>query len=298
MASELHDIVVLLREVRDPRPPVRLEGGGVEVRETGLRRLPNPADLSALEVAVTLAGTTGAAVTAVAVGDGRLDDSLRLALSMGAARAIRVWDDAIKDGDAVAEATVLRRVLEVIRPAVFFTGYRLFDRGDDPSAALAAASCGMPFAQAALSFELAGDRAEVVRKAEKGGRQRVSLGLPCAVFFDATAAEPRYPELPAVLDSLAAPIELWGIEELGLPARELGFAGAVLRPAGLGFPRHDPLRVATPDPSLPAHERVRALFAGGIRPRGGRMHFGGADEAVERILGIFVEEGLLRGGQR
>ncbi len=298
MASELHDIVVLLREVRDPRPPVRLEGGGVEVRETGLRRFANPADLSALEVAVALAGTTGAAVTAVAMGDERLDDSLRLALSMGAARAVRVWDDAIKDGDAVAEATVLRRLLEVIRPGVFFTGYRLLDRGDDPSAALAAASCGMPFAQAALSFDLARDRAEVVRRAEKGGRQRVSLSLPCAVFFDATAAEPRYPELPAVLDSLAAPIELWGIEDLGLPAWELGFAGAVLRPAGLGFPRNDPLRVATPDPSLPAHERVRALFTGGIRQRGGRMHFGGAGEAVERILGIFVEEGLLPRGQR
>jgi len=297
MASELHDIVVLIREVRDPRPPVRLEGCGVEVRETGLRRLPNPADLSALEVAVALAGMTGAAVTAVAVGDQRLDDSLRLALSLGAARAIRVWDDAIEDGDAAGEAAVLRRVLEVIRPGVFFTGHRLLDRGDDPTAALAAASCGMPFAQAALSFELKRDRIEVVRKSEKGGRQRVSLSLPCAVFFDATAAEPRYPELPAVLHSLAAPIELWGIEELGLPRWELGSAGAVLRPAGLGFPRHDPVRVPTPDPSLPAHERVRALFSGGIRPRGGRMHFGGADEAVERIVGIFVEEGLLPGGQ-
>ena len=297
MASELKDIVVLLREVRDPRPPVRVEGGGAAIRETGLRRLTNPADLSALEVAVALAGTTGGAVTAVAVGDERLDDSLRLALSMGAARAIRVWDGALEGGDAVAEATVLRRVLEVIRPSLFFTGHRLLDRGDDPAAALAAASHGMPFAQAALSFELARDRARVVRKAEKGGRQALLLCLPCAVFFDATAAEPRYPELPAVLASLAAPIALWGIEELGLPAWELGFAGAVLRPASHAFPRHDPLRVATPDPTLPAHERVRALFTGGIRPRGGRMHFGSADDTVEGLVRILVDEGLLPGGQ-
>lgn len=297
MATELRDIVVLLREVRDPRPPIRLEGGGAAIRETGLRRLTNPADLAALEVAVAHAAATGGAVTAVAVGGERLDDSLRLALSMGAARAIRVWDDALRDGDAVAEATVLRRVLEVVRPGLFFTGHRLLDRGDDPAAALAAASHGMPFAQAALSFELARDGVRVVRKAERGGRQVLLLEPPCAIFFDATAAEPRYPELPAVLAALAARIEPWGIEDLGLPPWTLGFDGAVLRPASLAFPRQDPLRVATPDPSLPAPERVRALFTGGIRPRGGRMHFGSADETVEGIVRILVDEGLLPGGQ-
>lgn len=295
MASELHDIVVLLREVRDPRPPVRLEGGGAAVREIGLRRVVNPADLSALEVAVGLAEASGATVTAVAVGDERLDDSLRLAVSMGAARGIRVWDDAIPEGDAVAEARVIGRILEVVRPALFFTGYRLLDRGDDPSAALAAAGHGMPCTSGALSCSVGPDRIEVVRKAEKGGRQRISARLPCAVLFDASAAVPRYPELSAVLAGMAATIEHWGIADLGLPARRLGFDGALLRPAGLSFPRPDPLRVPAPDATLPGPERVQALFSGGIRPRGGRMSFGNAAEAVQRILRIFAEEGLVPG---
>src|SRR6266508_1237746 len=212
MIDRRSEVLVLLREVRDPRPPVRLEVGGAGVRENGLRRLVNPADLTALEVALRLAEHGGGAVTAVAIGDERLDDALRLALAVGAGRAVRVWDDAMRDGDAAADATVLQRVLEIVRPAL----------------------------------------------------------------LAATAAE----------------LERWGIPDLGLPARALGFDGAVLRPAGLAFPRTDPLRVATPDPTLSGPERVKALFSGGIRPRGGTMRFGDADEAVERLLQIFAEEGL------
>ena len=292
MIDRRSEVLVLLREVRDPRPPVRLEVGGAGVRENGLRRLVNPADLTALEVALRLAEHGGGAVTAVAIGDERLDDALRLALAVGAGRAVRVWDDAMRDGDAAADATVLQRVLEIVRPALFVSGHRLLDRGDDPAAALAAARLGMPCVGAALSCALRGDEVEILRKADKGGRERLRAPLPCAVLFDASAAEPRYPDLPAVLAATAAELERWGIPDLGLPARALGFDGAVLRPAGLAFPRTDPLRVATPDPTLSGPERVKALFSGGIRPRGGTMRFGDADEAVERLLQIFAEEGL------
>src|SRR6266540_2211577 len=168
MIDRRSEVLVLLREVRDPRPPVRLEVGGAGVRENGLRRLVNPADLTALEVALRLAEHGGGAVTAVAIGDERLDDALRLALAVGAGRAVRVWDDAMRDGDAAADATVLQRVLEIVRPALFVSGHRLLDRGDDPAAALAAARFGMPCVGAALSCALRGDEVDILRKADKG----------------------------------------------------------------------------------------------------------------------------------
>jgi electron transfer flavoprotein beta subunit len=293
MPKELQSLLVYLREVRDPRPPIRLESGGGAVRDTGLRRFANPADLAALEVAVRLGEAAGAPVVALVLGPERLDDTLRLALSMGAGRAIRVWDDSIKDGDAVADAAVLQRVLEVLRPGLFVTGSRLLDSGDDPSPALAAAGAGLPCTSGALSCTLRGAEVEVLRRAEKGARQRVEASLPCAVLFDAVAAEPRYPELPALLAAMEAELELWGVPELGLPAWRLGFDGALLRPAGLSPPRTDPVRLATPDPAQPGHERVRALFSGGIRPRGGKIRFGGAEVAADRLLEIFAEEGML-----
>lgn len=293
MAAEPLHIAVLVREVRDPRPPVRLAEHGAAVRDTGSRRIANPADLTALEIAVSLSEARAARVTALAVGPERVDEALRLALALGAARALRIWDDGMHGGDAVAEARVLQRFLEIERPALFFTGSSLLDCGDDPSVALAAAATEAPFTNAALSLEVEAHQVRVLRKAARGARQKVTLTLPCAVLFDPTAAEPRYPDLDAVLESLHAQVEVWGLPELGLPAVALGFAGAVLRPAGVEFPRPDPIRVPTPDAGLPGHERVRALLSGGIRAREGRMHFGTPEEATERLLEIFTEEGLL-----
>jgi electron transfer flavoprotein beta subunit len=296
VAAKTLEIVVLLREVRDPRPPVRLAEQGVAVRHTGLRRIVNPADLAALEVAVGLAEARGARVTALGLGPERLDDALRLAASLGAGRLLRVWDEGMGGGDAVAEGRVLRRALEILRPALFFSGSRLLDRGDDPAAALAASALGLPCVNAALSFGLDAGGARVLRKAQRGGRQKVALTVPCCVLFDAAAAVPRYPDLEAVLGALEAPVEVWGVPELGLPAGELGFAGAVLRPAGVAFPRPDPLRVPTPDATRPGHERVAALLSGGIRAREGRMHFGTAEEAAEGLFRILCQEGLVPGG--
>ena len=96
------EVLVLLRDVRDPRPPVRLAVEGVAVLDTGVRRIPNPADLAALEVAVALALPRGGRVTALAVGPERLDDTLRQALSLGASRAVRIWDDSLRGGDTLA----------------------------------------------------------------------------------------------------------------------------------------------------------------------------------------------------
>lgn len=296
MAVKTLEIVVLLREVRDPRPPVRLAEQGVAVRDTGIRRIVNPADLAALEVAVGLGESSGARVTALALGPERLDDTLRLAASLGADGALRVWDDGMGGGDAVAEGRVLRRILEILRPALFFTGSRLLDRGDDPAAALAASALGMPFTNAALSFALDASHARVLRKAERGGRQELALTLPCCVLFDVAAGVPRYPDLDAVLRAIDGEVEVWGLPEVGLSAAYLGFAGAVLRPAGVAFPRPDPLRVQTPDANLPGHERVAALLSGGIRAREGRIHFGTAEEAAEGLLRILCREDLVPGG--
>ena len=65
MAQKL-DILVLLRECGDPRPPARVIHMGAGIDDRGLRMFPNPGDLSALEEALCLADKYEASVTAVA----------------------------------------------------------------------------------------------------------------------------------------------------------------------------------------------------------------------------------------
>lgn len=292
MHNHTLDILVLLRESSDPRPPARVTSRGASISERGLRRMPNPADLAALEEALHLKDTIKARVTVLAIGPESLEDTLRLACSMGADRGIRCWDHGMEGGDAVTDARVLARLVSILVPDLLFSGNRMLDCGDDPVPGLAAATASMPCISAAVSFVPKKEWVEVERRSDRGARQIVTAPLPCTVLFDEVRT-PRYPSIDAVTSSLSATIETWGGSHLGLPFWELGASGARLAAADFGVPRPDPVRVVTPDPKLPAFERILSLLSGGIKAREGRLHSLSCDETAASLLRVFSEEGLL-----
>jgi electron transfer flavoprotein beta subunit len=288
--KNLH-ILVLLRETNDPRPPAQVTTRGAGISDRGLRRLPNPADLIALEEALRLKDSVGATVTALAIGPERLDDTLRLAFSLGADRGIRFWDHGVEGGDAAADARILARIVGILSPTLVFTGHRMQDRGDDPVPALAAATAGIPCITAAVSILLGQIEVEALRKGDRGARQKVRAPFPCTVLFD-EGQTPRYPAIEAITRSLTAPIEEWELADLGIPFWEAGATGARLATAEFAAPRPDPVRVVTPDPTLPAFERILSLLSGGIKAREGKTHHLTADETATKLWQIFREEGL------
>jgi electron transfer flavoprotein beta subunit len=292
MPNDKTHILVLLRETSDPRPPARVTTRGAAISNRGLRRIPNPADLTALEEALCLKESLGATVTALAIGPDRLDDTLRLALAMGADRGIRFHDHGLDGGDAAADARLLARITAILSPPLLFTGNRLTDRGDDPAPALAAAAAGMPCVAATVSLTLKKEGVEALRKSDRGARQVVAAPFPCAVLFE-EGRTPRYPSVDEITDALSAPLEKWKLADLGLPFWEIGSEGACLALADFGTPRPDPVRVVTPDPRLPAFERIISLLSGGIKAREGKVHRLPADDAAAGIWRIFTEEGLL-----
>lgn len=295
MADKSTRILVLLREACDPKPPVRLSADGFGVDDRGLRRITNPADLSALEMALQLAAGQQGTVTVVAIGPQRLNDHLYLALAMGADRAVRVWNSALPGGDAAADARLVARLIEILQPDMVFTGNRMVDRGDDPAPALAAARLGIACVPAALAVNCRAGAVEVLRKSDRGGRQVVGTQTPCVLLCDAASCEPHFPDQAAVMAALGSTIEVWGLPELGLPVREVGAAGAVLGKERCSFPRANPQRVVTPDPNLPAFERILALLSGGIKAREGKVHAVSPEATVEMLLEIFKAEGLIGG---
>lgn len=288
-------IVVLLREACDPRPPVRLTADGFNVRERGLRRIANPADLCALEQALVQAEAQKGTVTAVAIGPQRLDDHLRLALSMGVHRAIRVWNSAFAGGDSVADARLVERIVAILNPDFLMTGNRLADRGADPVPALASANLGIPYVTAALKADCVDREVEVLRKCDRGARQLVGTSTPCTLLFEEGCCEPRYPDQAALMAALEKNIETWDVAELSLPYSEVGSCGSALGKERCSFPRTNPRRLVTPDAKLPAFDRILALLSGGIKPREGKLHTGTAEQTADKLFDIFQAEGLLGG---
>jgi electron transfer flavoprotein beta subunit len=286
------EILVLLREVSDPRPPARTITRGAGVSDRGLRRLPNPSDLAALEEALCLKDRLGAKVTVLAIGPAALDDTLRLACSIGADRAIRCWDHGMEGGDAVADARVLARITAILKPSLLLTGNRLTDRGDDSVPALSAALNGAPCIGSAVSLQLKTGGIEVLRKGDRGSRQTVTALFPCTVLCE-EGITPRYPAVEAVIAALSAPVEHWELPQLGLPFWEVGSTGATLPAARVGTPRPDPVRLTTPNPELPAFERILSLLSGGIKARDGRLHELSADATAEALWEVFRKEGVV-----
>lgn len=289
------DIVVLLRESNDPRPPARVTSRGASISDRGLRRIANPADLAALEEALHLKDNLGARVTVLVIGSEQGQDMLQLAFSMGADKGIRFWDHGCEGGDAVSDAGVLARILKILVPDLLFTGNRMLDRGDDPVPALAAAAAGMNCISAAVAFTPKKEWVEAERKSDRGARQTVSAAFPCTVLFEEVRT-PRYPSIEAITQSLTTPVEVWGLTTLGLPFWEIGSSGAYLDEADFGVPRPDPVRVVTPDPTLPAFERILSLLSGGIKAREGKLNTLSVDDTVSSLVQIFYDEGLLPEG--
>jgi electron transfer flavoprotein beta subunit len=291
MPNKNLNILVLLRETNDPRPPARLMTRGAGISERGLRRIPNPADLTALEQALQLKKRHNANVTVLASGPDRLDDLLRLAASMGADRCIRFHDHGVEGGDAVADARILARFIDILTPALLLAGNRLADRGDDPVPSLAAALRNTSCIGAVTSLTMTAGGVVAIRKVDRGGRQKVTAAIPAVVLFE-EAELSLYPDINDVTAALETPIEKWDLSNLGIPLWDVGPTGAALPLAEYGVPRHDPVRVVTPDATLPAFERIISLLSGGIKAREGRQHTLGPDEAAERLWQILLEEGV------
>lgn len=286
------DILVLIRECSDSRPPARTITRGAGISGRGLRRIPNQRDLIALEEALKLKERVGAQVTVLAIGNENMDDTLRLAFSMGADWGIRIWDHALENGDSVADARILNAALSILSPDLFFTGNSLQDRGDDPVPALASALLGVPCISSVVAQVVKNSCVEVLRKSDRGSRQEVATNLPCTLLFDEGDA-PRYPSISAVTKALDAKIEIWDLSKLGMAFHEVGLSGSLLELAEFGTPRTDPVRVVTPDASLPAFERIIALLSGGIKAREGKLSNLSADETTEALWKIFCEEGII-----
>ncbi len=295
MSDTKKNIAVLLRLASDPRPPVRLSTEGSRIRSRGIRQIPNPADLTALEEALALAVPLKASVVVFGFGDKRLDDLLRLGISLGATRAVRLGGEGVERGDARANARLLARALLIMDPILFITGDRMVDRGDDAAPALAAALREFPAVNRVLTVSLKADTLELLRKSDRGGRQRVKTTLPCALLMAGEAREVSYPPLSAVMSSLEAEVELWGLPELGLPEHAIGKSGSYLEGKRFITPRPDPIRIATPDANLPTFQRINSLLSGGIPSREGKMHQGSTDDAVNGLMALFAAAGLLPG---
>jgi electron transfer flavoprotein beta subunit len=152
----------------------------------------------------------------VTVGDEEAEEALLACLAQGADRGVRVWDDTLVGADALAVARVLAAAVEPESPDLVLCGVQSSDAVNGATGVALAAHLGLPHVAVVAALELQDGSATVERELEGGLVEVVRVGLPALLTIQTGINEPRYATLRAIKQAKAKPLDVVGLEDLGL----------------------------------------------------------------------------------
>ncbi len=207
-------IIVTVKAVVDPAENVRIAGDHFESALAELPVTMNPLCETALEESVRLKEQQAAAeVLAVSVGGAACHDPLRLALALGADRAVH-----IRHKEALAPlqvAKLLKILVEEEQPGLVILGMQSVDQGHCQTGPMLAALCDMP--QGTFASQVTVEEGFVrVRREVDGGRQTLRLRLPAVVTASQRLNTPRRANLPAIMAAKRKPLLVREAADMGV----------------------------------------------------------------------------------
>ncbi len=231
-------IAVCIKQVPDTAGRLRVGGDGKWLDEDELKFVINESDQYALEEALTLAGKTGGEVVVFSLGPDRVQDALRKALALGAARAVHLSDPAFHGGDAHATARALAAAIQREAFDLVLTGAQSDDLGYGSTGSILADMLFWPHAWLVMGLEVeeGGASAKVTREMESGMNEIFRLQLPAVIEVQAGLNHPRYASLKGIMQAKRKPIDRPSPADLGLDPATLGAAGSRLEITGVAFP--------------------------------------------------------------
>jgi electron transfer flavoprotein beta subunit len=184
----------------------RITADGRLVDEAGLKFDMSDFDGYAVEVALQLTEKAPPGeVVVVSLGPDAVQEVLRKALSMGAARAIHLKADRVPaDGFAVARA--LAAELQGGGYDLIMFGKHAMDTMSGVVGPMTAELLGLPNVSAASKLDIASGKGTARRELE-GGAEIVEFPLPAVVSIDEGIARPRYPSLKGIMAAKKKPLE-------------------------------------------------------------------------------------------
>ena len=209
--------IVLVKQVPDLRgAPIGVRPDGTIDRQAAAA-VTNPADLHALEAALSVA----AEVWALSMGPPNAEATLREAVSLGASRAVLLCDRLLAGSDTWATANALTAGIERLGADLVLCGISAIDGETGQVGPEVAARLGWPQATGCEAVEVDGTTL-VVRRIVEGGFERLRVPLPAVVTIAETGYAPRYPTLVGRRRASAATIERLTAADLGLDASTVG----------------------------------------------------------------------------
>ncbi len=199
-------IAVCIKRVPDMEARFKVGADGKSVDEAGLKFDISDFDAYAVEAGLLLTEKVGTGeVVVISVGPDNVQETLRKALSMGAARAVQLQADRVPaDGTAVASA--LAAELKDGGYDLVLFGKMALDTASGVVGAATAESLGLPLVTNVSKLEIAGGKGTARREIE-GGFELLEFPLPAVVSIDEGPWRPRYPSLKGIMAAKKKPLD-------------------------------------------------------------------------------------------
>lgn len=207
-------IIVCVKRVIDFNIKVQVKSDQSGVDLSNVKMSINPFDEIAVEEAVRLKekGVVNEVVV-VSCGVSACQETLRLALAIGADRGVLV--ETAAEVQPLAVAKLLKAVVDREQPDIVMLGKQAIDDDCNQVGQMLAALAGWPQATFASRVEIIDDRALVTREVD-AGLETVSVRLPAVITVDLRLNEPRYVTLPNIMKAKKKPVELLRPADLGV----------------------------------------------------------------------------------
>ena len=287
------NITVLIRNVVDCRVPLPADVYGEQPVPEGMMRIINPADWFALEQSFNLPlEKDSKKVTVVALDDEDAEESLRWCLAAGAQEVIRIWDEAMVDADTIGRGKAAAAAITATKPDLVLCGEGCLDQLDTLLPGVVAASAGIAYVPGVTKVEkVVNGHAVVIRRLEKGRRERVAVSLPALIAVeDGGVAPSYYPDLLGVISAFSNPVPCKDLVSLGLSAERVGSRGAQVNKLLTRTAKPVTTKPRTPDPQQLAEHRLRSILSGGITRKQGEVVTGSPEQLANRIIQFLRSE--------
>src|SRR6516165_9000698 len=209
------NIVVCMKQVPDTGEERTLRADDARLDRAAADGLINELDEYAIEEGLRLTEAHGGEVTVVSMGPEAASDSIRKALSMGAAKAVHLVDDALAGSDALATSLALATVLQRTGFDLVILGSEATDARMGVMAAMLAERLGVPQVSLASKVEIDGSAITIHRQADYG-YDKVIATLPAVVSVVEKINEPRYPSFKGIMAAKKKPVEVLSVADAGI----------------------------------------------------------------------------------
>ena len=248
------NIIVCIKQVPNTDTKIKVKPDGSGIDQTGIEWVMNPYDEYGVEEALRLKEKFGGEVTIVSMGPTRSQETIRIALAMGADRGIFINDPVFDNADAYMTAAALAAAIKAIPYDIIFCGQRAVDDDSGQVGAILAELLDIPQITVVTKVDVEGNSVRVIRPIE-GAQLLIESSLPCVITTQKGLNEPRFASLPGIMKARKKPVDVKDAVGLGI---SIDVKAKVIRisPPPVRSPGKI---VGGDDPTAKARELVRLL---------------------------------------